>query len=271
MNAAPTPHWSLDPVELDRTLDGELQAEDAARRQAEVDADEALRARVEPRRRFLASLRDAGAAYRAHAADATPAHLEGRVRLALRADRARIASRGRWMRAAAAMLVVGLGTLLLWPRGPGAEAMPLEVLTAAEAARSDQGEPAGCLDQSALSPRNFPPVKEGALQVVRCVREDERMVAQLRRPEDLPSVGYVAVAERGAGEGPDIGMTDLGDMVVFDIAYASRHHYLAVSKQFLERLRERAPGRESCAACHNRSRDGQKNPHNIVKRSWRLR
>ena len=116
----------------------------------------------------------------------------------------------------------------------------------------------------------FPPVKDGSLQVWRCREDGQGTVAKLYRPEDLPSIGYAAVAEEGVERGPDIGRTDLRDLVVFDLAYGRRRHYLAVSKSWLREADARTPGRASCRACHNRSREGQPNPHNIVQRSWRL-
>ena len=95
-------------------------------------------------------------------------------------------------------------------------------------------------------------------------------VAKLYRLEEAPSIGYAAIPEPGAGSGPTIGRTDLGDVVVFDLVYGAKRHYLAVGKGFLDHHRKLTPGRESCRACHNQSRKGQKNPHNIVERSWRL-
>jgi hypothetical protein len=147
--------------------------------------------------------------------------------------------------------------------------MPPEVLKAAEAAQMAPGTSGPCADTGETSPVHFPPVKDGSLRIMRCVQEDGGTVARLYRPEDLPSVGYVAVAAPGVPEGPEIGMTDVGDYVVYDLAYGSSQHYLAVSKSFLARERARTPGRESCRACHNRSREGKDNPHNIVARSWR--
>jgi hypothetical protein len=148
--------------------------------------------------------------------------------------------------------------------------MPPDVIRAVEAARSEVPGPRTCADDES-NPRYFPPVRDGALKILHCVHDDNRTVAKLYRPEDLPSVGYVAVAQDGAGAGPDIGMTDLGDMVVFDLAYGRKRHYLAVSSEWLEAQRLLTPGRASCVACHNRSRRGLANPHNIVQRSWILR
>ncbi len=99
-----------------------------------------------------------------------------------------------------------------------------------------------------------------------------RVWPRCERGEQNPgaAIGYAAVAAEGVERGPDIGMTELGDMVVYDLIYGRRRHYLAVSTKWLRAVDARHPGRASCRACHNRSREGQPNPHNIVQRSWRL-
>ena len=217
---------------------------------------------------FLAVLEAAGKAHRQGLGAAVPINLELRVRAALARDATRRPAR-RYV-AAAALALVALGAAL-WSRPAGqAEAMPPQILKATEAAQMTADTPEACRDGSATSPVHFPLVKDGSLRILRCVSENGGTVARLYRPEDLPSVGYVAVPEPGAETiGPDIGMTDVGQYVVYDLAYGSQRHYLAVSKTFLERERALTPGRESCRACHNRSREGKANPHNIVARSWR--
>jgi hypothetical protein len=256
----------LDPVELDRTLDGELPADELAARRAWIEADPARRARATERAAFLRALRRAG-----EGGHAAPAGLEARVRGALEAARRPAPVGLRWAAAVAAVIVAGVLVGRALDGGPEAEAMPAAVLQAAEAARAEPSGPRTCEDGDGPRPRDFPPVRDGALLVLRCVTRDGGTVARLYRPEDLPSVGYVAVADRDAAPGPDIGMTDLGEMVVFDVPYGRQRHYLAVPRTFLDAQRARTPGRESCVACHNRSRDGQANPHNIVKRSWQVR
>ena len=222
-------------------------------------------------------LEAAGSAYRAGLTRSVPPGLESRVRAALARDlptREQPSRRSRWYVATAALALLALGASL-WSRPTDqAEAMPPEVLTAAALARmsaeagASPEKPGTCSDASPTSPVHFPPVKDGSLRILRCEKKGDRTVARLYRPEELPSVGYVAVREAGAGTGPTIGMTDLGDLVVYDLAYGSKRHYLAVSRAFLDRERDLTPGRESCRACHNRSRVGQANPHYIVARSW---
>ena len=262
---APERPWFQDPLALDRYLDGEAgPAEDR-------DSPRGGTPLVEARRAYLGALREAGARYRADLRNRMPGDLEMRVRARL-ADRPPSA-RYRWLVAAAAVALLSLGAAL-WSRGGDeVEAMPPQILTAAELARmSEEAQalaPGGCNDASLSGPMHFPPIEEGGLQIVRCSHDGTEMKAHLSRPEDLPLVGYVAVPDSGVQTGPTIGMTDLGDLVVFDLAYGKQHHYLAVGRAFLDRERERAPGRESCRACHNRSREGQDNPHRIVARSWR--
>ncbi len=264
-------HWSQDAVELDRTLEGELPLDELAVRRAEIAAEADVRVRCEQREEFLSTLRFAGEAWRHELPSRVPQGLEARVRQALlTAPNPRYGL--RWATAAAAALVIALGaSLFLTPSGGDAVAMPPEVVKAAEAARSSADGPRTCSDEGSTSPKHFPPVRDGALRIWRCVGDRQGTVAKLYRPEDLPSIGYAAVAEYGAGHGPDIGMTDLGDMIVFDVAYGNQRHYLAVSKEWYEQQERRTPDRASCTACHNRSKDGRPNPHNIVKRSWELR
>lgn len=265
--------WFEDGPEVDRYLDGELDTATRAARDADLEADTAVAARLDGRRAYLAALGAAGRAHRDALAESVPQGLALRVRAglaedSLESDRRPTRRSSRWLVAAAALALVGLGTAL-WSRPAGdAVAMPPEILKAAEAARMTVTEPGPCADTGETSPVHFPPVKDGSLRIMRCVQEAGGTVARLYRPEDLPSVGYVAVAAAGAREGPTIGMTDVGDYVVYDLAYGRKQHYLAVSKRFLAQERARNPGRESCRACHNRSREGEPNPHNIVARSW---
>ena len=284
------PRWHDDPVEIDRTLEGEslefladesptdgpsefltegrMEPRVRAERLAEAEANPALAARLAARRRFLAGLSDAGSHYRAGLATAAPVGLEGRVRSSLASPRRSIL---RWAVAAAAVLLLGLGVSLFSERrGSHAEAMPNAVIHAAEAARSAATGPRGCDTPQAGSPLRFPPVRNGSLQIWACVEKDGSTIAKLQRPEELPAVGYAAVPAPGVEPGPTVGRTDLGDTVVFDIAYGRKVHYLAVRKPWLERQRMLTPGRQSCRACHHLSRRGQTNPHRIIDRSWRL-
>lgn len=265
--------WYDDPLEVDRYLEGQLDdpLEEAtlAARRADVERDAALARRLEQRSRFLDGLSAAGARWRDGLE--VPAGLESRVRFALRRDGApvRAASPWRWAAAVAAVLVATLGMSFLGDRGDEAAAMPPEVIQAVDAARTQTGSAGGCDVDAASGPMQFPPVKDGSLRIWRCSEDGGRTVAKLYRPEDLPSIGYAAVADESVERGPDLGQTDLGDMVVYDIAYGRRRHYLAVTKVWLREMEHRHPGRASCRACHNRSREGQPNPHNIVQRSWR--
>jgi len=263
-----SPRWQDDPAELDRTLDGQLEPAALAARLAEADADPALAAHLAARRRFLEGLAGVGTHYRRELAAATPSDLEGRVRTSLTTPQR---SPLRWAIAAAAVLLVGLGISLFADRGGhAAQAMPPAVIQAAEAARSPDTGPRGCETPAELSPLRFPPVREGSLLVWACVEKNGSTIAKLYRPEELPSVGYAAVPAPGVDPGPNVGRTNLGDTVVFDIAYGRKVHYLAVRTSWLERQRVLTPGRQSCRACHHLSRVGQDNPHKIVERSWRL-
>lgn len=270
-DVTPSGHWSDDPAEVDRTLEGQLPDDLQAARRAEIAGEPALRDRMARREEFLAALAFAGESWRASLPGQVPGGLEARVRKALLVGAPTTNHMLRWATVAAALLVITLGASFWFDGGSQAEAMPPEVLKAIDAARSSAEGPRTCTDEGETSPKRFPPVRDGALKVWRCVHDERGTVAKLYRPEDLPSIGYVAVAEHGAGRGPDIGMTDLGDMVVFDVAYGSQRHYLAVRGAWFEHQERVTPGRASCVACHNRSRDGKANPHSIVKRSWELR
>lgn len=267
--------WHHDPAEFDRTLEGELPAEDRAAREADLAGDPALAARAEARRRFLEGLAAEGRAWRGGLATAMPVGLEGRVRAALAGADAAEASDApvpllRWAVATAAVLLLGVGaTFFVGGSDDDAVAMPIAVMHAARAAAAPDPGPQGCDDQAIGSPLRFPPVRDG-LRIWACVQRDGGTVAKLYRPEELPSVGYAAMPAPGVDRGADVGRTDLGDTVVFDITYGRKAHYIAVRKSWLERQRSLTPGRESCRACHHLSRVGKENPHRIIERSWKL-
>jgi len=261
-----TPAWFEDPLEVDRYLDGACEAAEAASRRDDLAARPEIARRLAARRAFLEGLTAAGARWRTEARTRMAPDLESRVRFALRREPA---SR-RWLVAAAAVLVAAFGLSFLGGDADDAAAMPPEVIQAVDAARTTADGPRGCAVREDTGPMQFPPVKDGALRVWRCREDGDRTVAKLYRPEELPSIGYAAVATEGVDRGPDLGQTDLGDMVVYDLVYGRRAHYLAVSKAWLEEVERESPGRSSCRACHNLSREGRPNPHNIVQRSWRL-
>lgn len=269
-----TPLWHQDETEIDRTLDGELPAEELAVRQAAIDADPALAARVAARRRFLDGLRAAGLTYRDGLEDAMPEGLAARIETALAEPPVEAAAAHprllRWAMATAAVLVAGLvAGLFVDGDEDAAVAMPPAVIEAAEAARSPDPGPRGCNHDDGLGPLAFPPVKDG-LRIWACADRHGGTVAKLYRPEELPSVGYAAMPAPGVEPGPTVGRTDLGDTVVFDITYGRKAHYIAVRKAWLERQRQLTPGRQSCRACHHLSRVGMENPHTIIERSWKL-
>ncbi|MDJ0523618.1 MAG: hypothetical protein QNJ90_16225 [Planctomycetota bacterium] len=268
MTTSPTPTaWFDDPAEVDRYLEGELDPDTQEARDADVAAGRMDVDRLERRRRELEGLAAAGARHRATLGHALPEGLESRVRFALRRDRTRAPR--RWIAAAAAIVLVAVGLGVLGDRGEQAEAMPPEVIEAIAAARMSPSAPRGCDDTEHLG--RLPIVQDGHLNVWRCEEEGKRTVAKLYRPEDLPAIGYAAIAAEGVERGPDLGRTDLEDMVVFDLVYGNRRHYFAVGRAWLDYVETIHPGRASCRACHNTSRVGEKNPHNIVQRSWRLR
>ncbi len=269
-----TPAWTQDPAEIDRTIEGELPPAEREARAAVLAADAALAARVEARRRFLAGLAAAGRSADTQARAAVPPELAARVGAALAAgDAAGAGAPPRLLRlalATAAVLLLGLGASFFVGGDEGdAVAMPPAVLDAAEAAVAADPGPRGCAHDEAESPLRFPPVRDG-LRIWACVERDGGTVAKLYRPEELPSVGYAAMPAPGTAPGATVGRTDLGDTVVFDIAYGRKAHYIAVRKDWLERQRMLTPGRESCRACHHLSRVGKDNPHKIVERSWKL-
>lgn len=267
LKAAP---WHQEPLEIDRYIEGEVTAAERSERDSDVAQDAALAARLQGRRAFLTGLAAAGRGWRTEAHQQVPPGLESRVRFALRRAEGDRRKTWRWVTAAAAVLIVTVALSLRDGGDEGARAMPLEVIKAADAARQDRAGPRSCNAPVEKGPMQFPPVKDGTLRVWRCNQDAQGTVAKLYRPEDLPTIGYAAVAAEGVERGPDLGMTDLGDMVVYDLVYGRRRHYLAVSKTFLDAQRKLRPGRESCRACHNRSREGKPNPHNIVQRSWQL-
>ncbi len=262
--------WYDDPAEFDRTLEGELPAALRAEREADLAADPALAARAAARRRFLAGLADAGTSYRADLSASMPKGLGPRVDAALAAPSDAPTPMLRWAVAAAAALLLGLGAIFFVddPKQT-AVAMPPAVIHAAHAATAPDPGPQGCKDDEGGSPLRFPPVRDG-LRIWACAEKDGGTVAKRYRPEELPSVGYAAMPAPGVTPGPNVGRTDLGDTVVYDITYGRKSHYIAVRKAWLERQRSLTPGRQSCRACHHLSRVGQENPHKIIKRSWKL-
>jgi hypothetical protein len=271
------PHpWHRDPLELDRFVDGEGSAEERASREGDVRRDPALAAAVASRRSFLAAIRRARAEEAATDAAARGA-LEARVRDALAArPRLRVVRRpavlvGGLAVAAALLAGIGIGFLGGGDRRAEADALVLLAANQVRLERAGRGAPEtplrSCSQEGPTSPYAFPLVKRREMDVKGCSSPDapgDATVAVLHRPEELPAIGYVAVPEPGAGRGPEIGMTELQDVVVFDLAYGDTRYYLAVDTRIAKASH---PGdRWTCGACHGVSRDEDANPHHIVLR-----
>ncbi|MDJ0975865.1 MAG: hypothetical protein QNJ98_15500 [Planctomycetota bacterium] len=262
MTPPTSPAWHEDPLEVDRLLDGELEPELQRAREAEIAADPGLAQRVGARRAFLTHLARSGAAVRAGHGTAMPIGLEARVQAAL-GQGARRPARRLIAYAAAAVLMLGLGLFIL-PRDDAGEAVaaPPAVLVARDALEGASPQSGGCAENDPTSPFAFPPVRAGELDVVGCDESPTRpglRPAILRGREE--TVGFVAVPEPGTRSSPKVGKTILGDVVVYDILYGDTRAYLAARADFVAE-------RGDCVACHNRSRDGQKNPHYIELRRW---
>ena len=209
---------------------------------------------------YARALVRARAAWREQITAQVPPGLEQRVRKGLR-------PRWRVPRVAAAILVLGIGTLLLWRGRADARAVPAPVLRAVSMLDAVSTTPANA---RAPAPRAAGALVEtGQFEVVSCVAgEGSGTTARLRRIEDLPVVAWAAVPEAGAGRGPEIGVTVVGEHVVFDVAGPARREYLVLARRSYLAIEEAHPGRASCRICHNRSRVGQPNPHRIVQRAW---
>jgi hypothetical protein len=285
--AGPAGDWWRDPLEVDRHLDGEGDPAERARRERDLATrPEAARA-VSARRAFLAAL---GAA-RGAAGEVPAEHLralEQRVRAALRADRERVAAGGvagdaaaplvvrRPVRArpflvGAAALLAGLGTWLFVGRDR-AEALNPYVAMAADVLDWQPQAFETCAQGARGSDvHRFALVAEGELQVTGCAVDPSAKnasVAVLRRPEELPVVGYVAVPATGTPEKGVVGITEVegGRVVVFDVVDGGRQVYLAVNPASLRAKHPEEGHRWSCAACHGPARRNLPNPHRIVLR-----
>ncbi|MFM8979414.1 MAG: hypothetical protein ACKOSS_02980, partial [Planctomycetia bacterium] len=264
---------ATDPLEVDRWLDGEGTADERAARARDVAADPALAARLEARAAFLHAL-----ALGRQGAPALPEATRERVLAALAQPtaaapaRLRLLGRARGWLAAAAAVLVALGAWAGW-HGSRAEAVPTPAQLAVRlldwTPATSEGV-AGCADASP-SPQTFVLVQDGELEIRACEEPGQApgvSRALLRRPEELPAVGFVAVPAPGARPGSEIGITEMGQdgVVVFDVSDHGKRVYLAVDGAA---LRARHPGRGdawTCAACHGPARQALPNPHRIVLR-----
>jgi hypothetical protein len=174
---------------------------------------------------------------------------------------------------AAAALLVAFGA---WSglRGREAEAVGHPIEAAADllhwVPRGTEGV-AGCADGGGPSAQSFVLVQDGELEIRACPEEpsDARLSkALLRRPEELPAMGFVAVPAPGTTASSEIGITEVGSdgVVVFDLQDHGKRVYLAVDSAAL-RLRHGGRGEAwTCAACHGPARQALANPHRMVLR-----
>lgn len=271
--ATPPLPWHADPLEIDRWLDGEGSAAEREARARDVAGDPALAARLAARAAFLQALGRGR-----EAAPALPADVHARVCAALAQPaeaapaRLRLAARWRGWAAAAAAVLVALGAWAGW-RGSPAEAVPSP---AQLAVRLLDWKPAGsegvagCADANP-SPQAFVLVQDGELEIRACEEPGQApgvSRALLRRPEELPAVGFVAVPAPGARPSSEIGITEMGrdGVVVFDVSDHGKRVYLAVDGAVLRARHAERGEAWTCAACHGPARQALPNPHRIVLR-----
>ena len=270
------------PAELDAWIEGELPPERSAdlERLLEVAPEQdALPQVVRARRAFLGALARGRSAYDATLPVDEATALEARVRTAIAPEhQASIAGARRpWLRVgllAAAVMAIALGLPALMDRGQSATALDLAILDAADLsripARTAAGPNAGCADGEVNRVLAFPPVREGVMQVEDCAHEGEGTAARvpggirarLIRFDEMPAVGFVALPAEGTEPSHRIGLTDLGDVAVYDLRYGDTTYVLAVPlTKDLPR-----PLQPDCTACHNQSRLGEANPHTVFLR-----
>lgn len=271
----PGPRWHHDALERDRFLDQEGGPEERAARQADLEADPAAAARVARRGAFLSVLRRLG---RPSQEPAALGALRRSVEQALADERRRLRGSRLWRRlrpalAVAAGLAVALGVGLGRSGGREAEALDPVDLAARLLTWRPKGmeSPEGCAGGPGGDVHAFALVQQGELEVRGCAASPDgsgASVAVLRRPEELPIVGYVAVPAPGVHARSEVGITELeeGRVVVFDVLDHGRRIYLAVDPQSLRLRRPGADNRWSCAACHGPARQELANPHHIVLR-----
>lgn len=239
--------------------------------------------------RFARVLRQARALHRSRIEGADVRLLEARIQQALAATGrpadvypadVRPAGRQRgWRRTAvAALLFVAVGATALFGLPTGGDedvayAVPLAALDAADIARNvpyglDLERVRSCTGSAGRPIYAFPPVRDNVFVVERCAVDSqgptakatgERVRGRLVRPEDLPVVGLVAVPDDDTRRGADIGKTDLGDIVVYDVSYGRTRYYLGVSKREVVE-------KGDCRVCHHADRVQGSNPHRIVLR-----
>jgi hypothetical protein len=263
---------------VDRFLDGEGTPQERALRQGDLARDAALATRLERRAgflRLLASAREATLADAGLVARVTVALTEVQpVAEAVGQVGAQDWARRRllpWL-SAAAVVLVALG---LWSGLPGRDAEALHPTQQAARLLSwkPQGVegPAGCAGSSGEEVFSFVLVQDGELEIRACDPEPQgkgSTRALLRRPEELPVMGFVAVPAPGATPSSEVGITELSPsgVVVFDVLDHGRRVYLALDAAAL-RLKHAGLGdRWTCAACHGAVRQGMPNPHRIVLR-----
>ena len=253
---------TTDPAELDRFLDGACTPTEADAWTAAIAADPDLAERIATRRAFLGGLQRAGRRVVAAERAAVPPGLEARVRSGLAASGSRQRST-IWRYAAAAVVVLAIGVAWALHDPEDAVAVPQAVLSAAEIARTSApaAPSAGC-DDPDTSPHAFPLVRDGELYVATCEPDDSNGTrARLHHVEDGPVVGYVAVPDDVKSRASTVGKTVLGDVIVYDVMFGRSRAYLAVKSDFVAKNGE-------CAACHDKTRVGKRNPHLIELRRW---
>lgn len=277
----PSPHWTVDPIERARFLDGEGTTAERAERTREILVDPTARARVEAHRRLI------GAIARGREALSGPSDLLAlRVRAALAADRAagfpstgagdslpRFGRLAAFASAAAAVLV-GVFVFSRGGESPTTSASERGVRLAAAAYRDGLGAASGVdtvggtCEDGVSSPRRFPLVASGELSLSGCrpaIGSDgggSESVSLLERPGDPRGRrGLVVMPWDGKTSATDVGYTRVGDVVVFDVNYGHAKYYLATRW-------ESVAGTPTCAACHGpeRAEHPTRNPHRIFER-----
>lgn len=266
----PTP-WHADPLEIDRLLDGECTLAERASREREAATDPDLAGRLARRKAFLETLASARWAPNGLSAG----HLDDlsrRVTTALAAQRAPFRRLWRPALASAAALLVGVA---VWLGQGGRDVQAFDPVRLAAQVLSWKPRAFEALGTCASGGpgsdvRAFTLVRGGELEVTGCVErpaEPGTSVAVLRRPEQLPVVGYVAVPADPASRSGEVGITEVEDgrVIVFDVLDAGRRVYLAVDPRGLKRAGD-SGSTWTCAACHGPARQALPNPHHIVLR-----
>ena len=125
--------------------------------------------------------------------------------------------------------------------------------------------------QAGMDPRASDLVHAGAWRVGRCYEPRsfaDGTGATLYRPGRVQTAGLVLRSAPSSERSSQIGITEMRNFVIYDVAVAGMRQFLAVHRDAV--VADKGGALQHCTVCHERPARDRPHPHRLIARTWNV-